>query len=173
MISLRLLIKYQIMLAMDSLAHFVLGARSLLVLHFGSDKALFDLSPVDDLPHGGQVLWSGILVVEVVCMLPDVNIKDWNQIWVQVSDQVLVGGSSEAKSILLFVIDEPSPSRALDGCGSSIEHSHEVLKGAPSFDDVFVQLRTFLWKRAVSLWAERVPEELVVEMTTSVEFDLL
>lgn len=42
--------------------------------------------PVNDLPHASEVLWSSILVVQVVCMLPDVDVEDWDEVWVQVSD---------------------------------------------------------------------------------------
>ncbi len=64
-----------------------------------------DLAPVNYLPHLFQEDWTGILVVNVVGMFPDIHVEDRDQVQISVSDQILVCSGVELESMLLFVVD--------------------------------------------------------------------
>ena len=74
-------------------------------LGLSSDEALFSPLPIHDLHHLGEVLGTSVLVVEIVCVLPDVHVKNGHQIGVHVGDQVLVVGRSERKRVLSLVVN--------------------------------------------------------------------
>jgi len=64
-------------------------------LFHGGNKALLSLLPVDDGPHLLKVARARVLVVEVVSVLPDVDVDDRHQVGAHIGDEVLVGGSAE------------------------------------------------------------------------------
>ena len=105
------------------------GYSSLLSSSFnlGSDETLLNLLPVDDSPHVLKILWSRILVVKIVSVLPNVDSNHWHKVRVQVGDHILVCSGSKTESILVFVVDEPSPSRALNRGRSCVELGQEVV----------------------------------------------
>ncbi len=107
----------------------LLGSR----LCYSSDEAFFGLPPVDDLPHLGQILGTSVLVIKVVCVLPDVHVDNWYQEGAHVGDQVLVVGSPEREHVRFLVVYKPSPTRALDSSSSLVEDFDEFIDGSPAF----------------------------------------
>lgn len=126
--------------------------------------------PVDDFPHLAQVLGTRVLVVQIVGVLPHVNVEEWHQVGAHISDQVLVRGRIERQLSLSLVEAEPAPARSLDGSRACVEHLNELVKGTPAFHDQVVKVSRRRDSR-LRLRAQRVPEEFVVEMTASVELD--
>ena len=59
-------------------------------LGLSSDEALFSPLPIHDLHHLGEVLGTSVLVVEIVCVLPDVNRQQWYEVSALICYQVLV-----------------------------------------------------------------------------------
>lgn len=141
-------------------------------LELGGSETLLGLLPVDDLPHLFEVLGARVLVVKVVGVLPDVNVHDRDKVRAHIRDQVLVDGGTEVEGLLSLVVDEPAPAGALNGGGACVEDADELLHATPALDDSVVK-GARLGESAVGLWAERVPEELVVQVTTTVEADLV
>lgn len=150
----------------DSSASFFFSLRFKLC----SNQTLLSLLPVDNLPDVCKVLRAGIAVVQVISVLPHIDTDDGDNVGADVRDWVLVGSCAVAESILALVVHEPSPARTLDSCGAGVEDRDEVVDRAPAFDDG-VKEGSFLGQGAVSLWAERTPEDLVVEMSTAVELN--
>ena len=70
--------------------------------------------------------------------------------------------------ILLIVVDEPAPARALDSHGLLVECFNHGFDGAVLMNNGIVE-RARAGHLAVSLRAHRIPEDFVVKMTTSVE----
>ena len=61
----------------------------------GSDETLLNLLPVDNSPHVLKILWPRILVVKIVCVLPDVDSNNWHKVGVYISDHILVCSGSK------------------------------------------------------------------------------
>ena len=78
---------------------FVSSLRSLSIsgLNFGSDKTLLNLLPVDNLPNVVEVLWSSILIVKVVGVLPDINSNERHKIRADIRNRILVCGLSKTE----------------------------------------------------------------------------
>ena len=154
---------------------FVSSLRSLSIsgLNFGSDKTLLNLLPVDNLPNVIEVLWSSILIVKVVGVLPDINSNERHKIRADIRNRILVCGLSKTEWILLLIVGEPSPAWSLDGRSSCVEDFDEAVNIAPTGNHILMQDWSFLWKSTVSLWAKGIPEQLVIDVTTSIEFDCL
>lgn len=158
---------------LDPILSFSDRRRSLLLccrLSLGCDETLFGLLPVDDAPDILEVLGPGILIVNVVGMLPDVDTDDGHNVGADICDWVLVGSSAVRESILSLVVDEPAPSRALDCSSACVEHLDESIDGTPAFDDGIVEGAS-LRHCTISLSAERIPEKLVVQVASSVKLD--
>jgi len=143
------------------------GESSVLCLLCGVES-LSDFLPVDDLPHLVQEERSLVLVVHIVGVLPDVNVEQRHDVG-DGGDDVLVGRGSESQLLLLSVVDQPAPSRPLDCSSLCAEHLLERLVGAKTFFDNICQLAAFFGRGTILNRAEGVPEELVVDMSTSVE----
>ena len=60
----------------------------------------------------------------------------------------------------------------MDSSSTLVEDANELVNGAPTLDDGVME-RTAVRDSAVGLRAEGVPEELVVEVTATVEADCL
>ena len=73
--------------------------------------------------------------------------------------------------MLHIVVDEPTPARAFDARGFLVEYLDHHFYGAILMDNGIVE-RARAGQLAVSLWAHRIPEDFVVEVTTSVEADV-
>ena len=140
-------------------------------LSLSCHEALLCLVPVDDLPHLVEVLWARVLVVQVVSVFPDIDVDDGSQVGAQVRDQILVDGRAELQRVFRHVVRKPAPATALDGGSSLVKHLDELLVAAPASDDGIVE-RARVRQCTVNLRAEGVPEELVVQVTATVEFNV-
>lgn len=141
-------------------------------LHLGSNEALLSLTPVDDGPHLVEVARARVLVVQVVSVLPDVDVDDRHNVGAHIVKHVLVGRGHVTEGVLALVVDEPAPARALDGSGALVELLDELIEATPRLHETVVEW-AFARQLAVGRRAERVPEELVVKMTATIEADLL
>ena len=126
--------------------------------------------PVDDFPHLGQVLGTCVLVVEVVGVLPHVNVKEWHKVGAHIRDQILVRRRIERQLAFSLVEAEPAPARSLDRGCTRVEHLNELFKGAPALND-HVMKGASRGDSRLRHRAQRFPEEFVVEMTASVELN--
>jgi len=122
-------------------------------LCLGCNEALFGLLPVDDAPDVLKVAGSGVLVVDVVGVLPDIDTDDGDDVGGDVGDGVLVGGSAVRQSVLALVVHEPSPAGALNGSCAGVENTDEAVDGTPALDDC-VEERAAFGHGTVSLGAE-------------------
>ena len=77
-------------------------------LLLGGFEALVDLVPVDDVPPGGEVVGTLVLVLQVVGVLPDVVAEDGVEALAQ--RRVLVGGGDDLE--LAAGEDQPAPAGA-------------------------------------------------------------
>ena len=103
-------------------------------------------------------------------MLPGINSDNGN---VRTVDNVLVGLGNNLKSTSVLVLDNPGPAGALDTSKLGIDVANQVV-------EVAVVLRNGLAERRVSrggltttlgLGGQVLPEETVVNVTTTVELD--
>ena len=137
-------------------------------LGLGGEESLLRFLPIDDLPDVCKVLGPRVLVVQVVSVFPNVNADDRHKIWADIRHWVLVVRFTVRKNIGAFVIDEPAPAGAHDIGSTMIELALELIDGSPRLDQGIVEGSSF-WQTAISRWAERVPEERVVDVATTVE----
>jgi len=105
-------------------------------------------------------------------VLPDVNADDGDEVGAEVRDGVLVIGLTIGKDIRALVVHEPSPAGALDSGRSLVESCAELVHAAPALDERVVK-GTALGEVTVGLWAEGVPEERMVDVTSAVEVERL
>lgn len=103
-------------------------------------------------------------------MLPDVDVDDGHEVGAHIRDEVLVRRRTERQRILSLVVDEPAPAGALDRGSPLVEHLDEVVDGAPALKDGVVE-RTRVGDGALVLGAQRLPEELVVDVAAAIEAD--
>jgi hypothetical protein len=88
-------------------------------------EPVLNASPVDDLPDLLEIIWSEVLVLEVVGVFPDI---DGEQGDLAVGgNEVLVFGLLDGESLGEGTVGEPAPARALDGGGLRVEQLHEVV----------------------------------------------
>ena len=98
----------------------------------GIVESLLNSLPVDNLPDILQEVSLRMLVIDVECVLPYVDVKQGNDPGrLLVGDQVLVGRRTILQSFRLLVIDEPSPPTALYGCSFRTEISLEGIIRSP------------------------------------------
>lgn len=105
-------------------------------------------------------------------MLPDIHVDDRHKVWAHIGDKILVSSGAEGEGVLALVVDEPAPAGTLDGGSALVEHADEFVVGTPALNDGVVK-RATVGEGAVGLGAQRVPEELVVKMSATVEADRL
>lgn len=65
-------------------------------------------------------------------MFPDINSDNWGE----VSEWVLVSGSSDFKTLGLLVVAEPSPAGALDSSGSRVYFAFKGVEAAEVLVDL-------------------------------------
>lgn len=140
---------------------------------FGGSETLLHLLPVDDLPHLLEVGWSRISIVEVVGVFPNINTQKRDETGAHIHEGILVLGRAVLKQATAFVVGEPAPARALNSSGLSIEIVLEVLNRTPLSFDHGAQVGALIGEMATTFadWGEYLPELLVVEMATAIEFD--
>ena len=144
-----------------------------LVFLDSSGKSFADLVPVNNLPHLLEKDWPGILVVDVVGMFPDVHVKYWHKLGVTIWYQVLVRSCVELKSMLLFVVRQPTPAATLDSDSTLLKPLLKLIETVPSFKNEPHKLRVVIRTVTILRGAKTVPKELVIKMSTSVELERL
>lgn len=105
----------------------------------GFDQALFGFLPVDDLPDVLKVLRSGVLVVQVVGVLPNVDADDGHEVGADVRNWVLVECFTVGENIGALVVHEPAPAGALNAGSALVERGDERVQGAPAGDEGVVE----------------------------------
>ena len=123
--------------------------------------------PVNDLPDTFDVIRTKILVLQVVRVLPDVDSQDGSKTGGHA--RVLVCRRRHRELSTSFVEAQPTPSRALNGDsrgGKLVLHRRKRSK--VSLD----HLQQFALRKRVVLWRrEAFPEQCVVDVSATVEFD--
>lgn len=108
-----------------------------------------------------------VLVLEVESVLPSVDTDDG-----VVRDQwVLVLGGDNLKLGVLGVEAEPAPTGALDGGDGSVEGGLEVVERTKITLDGLLEGTVLELSAALAGGSEVLPEERVVDVTTTVELD--
>lgn len=102
-------------------------ARSLFLL--GGLEALRDVGPVDDLPDGLEVVGAGVLVVQVVSMLPHVDAEQRHNV-AESGSGVLVRRGGDLQALKVLVVHEPAPAAALYGRSGGVEFVNEAIEVA-------------------------------------------
>ncbi len=130
-------------------------------------EAVLGLLEVDDRPDVLEVVGLDVLVLKVESVLPGINTDDG-----VVRDQgVLVLGGDNLKLGVLGVESEPSPTGSLDGGNGSVEARLEVVKRAKVTLDGLLEGTVVKLSTAVTGGSQVLPEERVVDVTTTVELD--
>ena len=142
-------------------------------LNHGCLQSFLDFFPIYNLPHLSEILWSHILVIQVVSVLPNVDVEKWTKFWTHILDHVLVGSPPIRQCTFLEIIAEPSPARTLDGCGMLIERLNEFINWWPWVWNRIMEIWSWLRELTICLWAQWIPEELMVDMATCVEMNEL
>lgn len=132
--------------------------------------SLFSGAPIEHIPNLGQVFFLVIPVLQIVRMLPHVDAEDGQ---LASCGQILVLRCRDLESAADLGLDEPDPSRSLDRECGGLEGGLEGFEAAPSLQDVLMQLRRGRCQVRVPsrLWGEVFPEEGMVHVASSVEFD--
>lgn len=130
-------------------------------------EALLGLLEVDDGPDVLEVVSLDVLVLKVEGVLPSVNTNDG----VVRDERVLVLGGNNLKLGVLGVETEPAPTGALDGGDSSVEARLQVVERAKVTLDGLLEGAIVELSAALLGRGKVLPEERVVDVTTTVEFD--
>lgn len=128
-------------------------------------KVSADEFPINHATEVFNVFGSGVAVVNVVCVLPNVNCQEGK---VVVGERVACVGSIE-DSHFIIALGQPSPARTEIGDCLSGEVLEEVVKGSPLGKDE-------LLKFAIELCffrSDAVPVERMIPVLGSVVEDLL
>jgi len=135
-----------------------------LFVAFCGYEALVDLFPVDGVPPGSEVVGALVLVLEVVCVLPDVVAEDGV---VALGERVvLVGGGGDLQFAAFK--GEPAPAGAELLGGGLVELLLEVLEGAEVFLDLLADLAC---RFAAALGLHDLPEHGVVDVAAAIVLD--
>ena len=109
-------------------------------LGFSCCETFSNLFPVHDIEASLEVGRSSVLVIKIVSMLPGVDVHERDHGGTSsrsIRELVLVESLSVVNYISSFVVNEPSPSRALNGSGLVDKHGLELLHGSPFFVNHF------------------------------------
>ena len=113
---------------------------SITSFNLGCNKAILNLLPIDNFPHIFKIFGSSVHIIKIVGMFPDINTEKWDEICTHLANHVLVCSGSKAEVVFGLVIYEPSPSRSLNGCCSSVENFDKIVLISITCNKVFVQL---------------------------------
>ena len=113
---------------------------SITSFNLGCNKAFLNLLPIDNFPHVFKIFGSSVHIVKIVGMFPDINTEKWDEICTHLGNHVLVCSGPKAEVVFGLVIYEPSPSRSLNGCCSSVENFDKIVLISITCNKVFVQL---------------------------------
>ncbi len=143
------------------------GYENLERVLLGGLHAFGDFVPVDQVPEGGDVVRSAILILEVVGVFPDVKTEQRRA--ANSGDgfahqrAILVGGGTDGQ--LAAFDDQPSPTTTETGGGGVVEDFLQLIKAAEGAIDSRSQ---FACRCAAATRADDSPEQRVVGMTTTV-----
>jgi len=138
----------------------------------GGSETLLHLFPVDNLPNFFEEFGSRVLVIEIVSVLPNIHVEKRSVgSW---TDSILVTRGHNLKLLGLLAIAQPGPAGSLNGSSNSRELSLELINTSKVGLD-HVEKLSFGWLFAAITVnrGQTLPEELVVEMTSTVELDVL
>ena len=93
----------------------------------------FDDFPVDDLPEGGEMGGAAILVIQIVCVFPDVEGEEGVEAF---GDGVVGAGFLGDDQSTVFLCGEPYPAAAEEGDAFGFELGFEGVEGAPLLLDL-------------------------------------
>ena len=110
-----------------------LGSRS------GGIKSFGNFGPVHNLPNFLHKVWSHVLVVDIIGVLPNIDGQERHQVSALVSKSILVSCGSELKISTGFVVSQPSPSGPLNSSGVGAEVSNELFSRSESMTDSLIQ----------------------------------
>lgn len=94
-----------------------------------------DSLPVDNIPDSLEIFSLAVLVLEIVGMLPSIDAQQRD---VLAGHWILVGTGCDTKGTALLILDEPSPTAALDTGKSGVELLAEGIEGAKVLVDRFL-----------------------------------
>jgi len=132
-------------------------------------EALLGLLKVDHVPDCVEVVRLDVLILQIECVLPDVDTYDGG-----VRDQrVLISSGDYFQLFNLSIPSQPTPPASLYSCRLRIERLLERLKAAKRILDRLAQL----WCSRIRIGSPRRgrgevgPEERVVDVPPTVEFE--
>lgn len=138
---------------------------------------LTDLVPVDDIPPVGNILWTTILIFEIVGMFPHIQSENRKR-WITTRQDslhewiVLIGGIDNFQLVTLADHD-PHPSRSKGGtrCGLGLKGSLHFVHAAKGLVNEFGQLLRWLALLGLTGWSHFVPEKGMIVMSTTTVAD--
>jgi len=106
-------------------------------------------------------------------MLPYIDCQEWDEMSTLVNKSILISSCSDFKITSLLVVCEPAPAWSLNSNSRCWEVSDEVIEGAECLGKWWAKIRVSCRCNTTSIsdWSKTLPEELMVDMTTSVEFN--
>ena len=112
------------------------------------------------------------MIINVICMLPNINSENRNKVGSFITKSVLISSCVELKFFRSFVICQPSPSRALNCSSILIEMWLQSFNRSKIFDNPFVELWILGGQDTTTVrhWSQVIPEKLMIEMASSIEF---
>lgn len=131
----------------------------------GLEISLLCLLEVDDVPDGVKVIWFHVLVLQVKCVLPNVDTDDG---FVR-KKGVLVGSGDDLKLLGGLIVAEPTPTAALDGSSDTVHLTFELFKAAKVSNQRLLQRPVWEFSAILVRWRQVLPKEGMVDVTSSVE----
>jgi len=106
-------------------------------------------------------------------VFPDVDGEEGDVAGVQVGGQVLVLRLSVLEQARVFIVEQPTPAGALEGSRVLVEVQLEGLNGAPLAVEEISELGAHVGDGTTTVLngGEGLPEELVVQVATAIEFN--
>src|ERR1700747_3361681 len=92
--------------------------------------ALVDRVPVDDIPPGGQIFGTAVVVLEVIGVLPDVVAENREQ---ALGDGVVLVGSGDDLNVAVGFARQPDPAAAELLSAGVVEFGLKILEAAEGF----------------------------------------
>jgi hypothetical protein len=131
-------------------------------------EALLSCLPVDDVPDSLEVLGLAVLIVKVVSVLPGINTEDGLEL---ANDRVLVCVCPDLDGTSLCVLNQPRPAGTLDACKCGVELLLELIETAVGVVDGSCERSGWRLTTALGGRCQVLPEESVVDVTSTVEVD--
>mmetsp|Transcript_2332 Transcript_2332/g.3349 ORF Transcript_2332/g.3349 Transcript_2332/m.3349 type:complete len:215 (+) Transcript_2332:113-757(+) len=126
-----------------------------------------DVTPVHNLPNIFKVFGTRIHVVQVICVFPDIDSKQWGHR----GQGVLVRHSSNVERSTFSVVSKPSPSRSLNSCRFCIEDLDEIFHRSPFSFNGCSKVSGWTFSTSSRSRGKVLPKNGVVNVTTPIEFD--